>query len=135
METQKTINSFRDLDVYQRSYNAMLNIFKKLLPKLPESEEYDLKDQLSRSCRAIPRLIAEGFAKKHQKLGFKKYLDDALAEANETMVGIDQSRDLYTVDKDVCSDLASEYEIISKQPYKLAEACVPFTRKEPDSYN
>ena len=48
MEVRKTIKSFRDLDVYQRSYNAMLSIFKKLFPKLPESEKYDLKDQLSR---------------------------------------------------------------------------------------
>ena len=135
MEARKTIKSFRDLDVYQRSYNAMLNVFKKLLTKLPASEKYDLKDQLSRSSKAVPRLIAEGFAKKHQKLGFKKYLDDALAEVNETMVGIDQSRDLYDVDKDLCSGLNAEYEIIAKQLYRLAEAWVPFTRKEPDSYN
>jgi hypothetical protein len=26
------------------------------------------------------RLIAEGYAKRHQKAGFQKYLDDALAE-------------------------------------------------------
>lgn len=84
-----------------------------------------------RNCLNQKNMIA----KKHQKLGFKKYLDDALAEVNETMVGIDQSRDLYDVDKDLCFGLNAEYEIIAKQLYRLAEAWVPFTRKEPDSYN
>ena len=43
----------------------------KIIPKLPESEKYDLKDQLSRSSKAIPRLIAEGFEKNIKKLDFK----------------------------------------------------------------
>ena len=36
----------------------------KIVPKLPDSEKYDLKDQLARSSKAIPRLIAEGYAKR-----------------------------------------------------------------------
>ena len=90
-----SIKSFRDLDVYQNAYKAMLIVMREILPKLPDSEKYDLRDQLSRSCKAIPRLIAEGFAKKHQKAGFQKYIDDAMAECNETMVSIEQARDIY----------------------------------------
>ncbi len=67
---KKSIRSFRDLEVYQNSYKAMLLVMKEIIPKLPNSEKYDLKDQLSRSCKAIPRLIAEGYAKRHQRLGF-----------------------------------------------------------------
>ena len=66
---------------------------KEIVPRLPDSEKFDLKDQLSRSSKAIPRLIAEGFAKKHQKAGFQKYLDDAMAESNETQVSVCQSKD------------------------------------------
>ena len=73
----------------------MLLVMKEIVPKLPNSEKYDLKDQLSRSCKAIPRLIAEGYAKKHQKSGFQKYLDDAMGECNETIVSLEQCRDLY----------------------------------------
>ena len=68
---KKTIKSFRDLEVYQNTYEASVIIATRLLPKLPESEKYDLRDQLSRSSKAVPRLIAEGFAKKHQKSGLK----------------------------------------------------------------
>ena len=91
---KKMIRSFRDLEVYQNSYKAMLWVMTKIIPKLPTSEKFDLSDQLSRSCKAIPRLIAEGYAKRHQKLGFQKYLDDAMAESNETIVSLEQCRDI-----------------------------------------
>ena len=73
-----SIRSFRDLDVYQRSYSAMLRVAKDVIPKLPESEKYRIVDQLCRSSQAIPRLIAEGYAKRHQRAGFQKYIDDAI---------------------------------------------------------
>lgn len=92
---KKKITSYNDLEVYQRAYNSCLIVMKEIVPKLPDSEKFDLKDQLSRSSKAIPRLIAEGFAKKHQKAGFQKYLDDAMAESNETGVSVCQSRDIY----------------------------------------
>ncbi|HEX9664252.1 MAG TPA: four helix bundle protein [Patescibacteria group bacterium] len=89
MENKKIpIKSFKDLIVYQNTYKAMLIVFRGILPKLPDSEKFDLKNQLSRSTKAIPRLIAEGFAKKHQKAGFQKYMDDAMAESNETIVSL-----------------------------------------------
>ena len=95
MDNKNKIKSYKDLDVYQRAYNACLSVMKNITPKLPNEEKYDLRDQLSRSSKAIPRLIAEGHAKKHQRAGFQKYLDDAIGESNETQVSICQSRDLY----------------------------------------
>ena len=44
----------------------------KIIPGLPESEKFDLKKQLSSSVKAIPRLIAEGYAKRHQEYGYQK---------------------------------------------------------------
>jgi len=81
----KKIKSYVDLDVYQRSYNLSVIVCTKVIIKLPKEEKFDLVDQLRRSSKAIPRLIAEGFAKKHQRKGFQKYLDDASAETNETI--------------------------------------------------
>lgn len=116
----KSIKSFKDLDVYQGSYEAMLIIFREILPCLPENEKFDLYSQLSRSSKTIPRLIAEGHAKKHQKAGFQKYIDDAHAEANEILVSIEQCRDLYNISESKCKDLMDRYDKISRQLYKLS---------------
>ncbi len=45
MDARKPIQSFRDLDVYQRSYNAMLVVAQKVLNDLPNREKFDLVDQ------------------------------------------------------------------------------------------
>jgi len=129
MSEEEKIKSFKDLKVYQRSYNACLIVMKELVPKLPDSERYDLKDQLSRASKAIPRLIAEGFAKKHQKAGFQKYIDDAMGESNETQVSICQGKDIYPsyLNIMICDSLISEYDIIGKQLYRLREAWSKFS--------
>ena len=128
MEKTK-ISSYKDLLVYQRAYKACILVMEQIVPKLPPSEKYDLANQLSRSSKAVPRLIAEGYAKKHQKRGFQKYLDDALGESNETQVGVCQSRDIYPnyVDIQLCEFLNNEYDIIGKQVYKLRVAWSKFS--------
>lgn len=124
------IISYRDLDVYQRSYKSSIAVCKEIVPKLPKEERFDLADQLRRSVKAVPRLIAEGYAKKHQNKGFQKYIDDAMAEANETAVGLCHVRDLYQVciDFKLCQCQINEYDIIGRQLYKLKESWNKFKK-------
>jgi four helix bundle protein len=131
METivKKPIRSFRDLEVYQNTYKASVLIATEILPKLPSREKFDLTDQLSRSSKAIPRLIAEGFAKKHQKYGFQKYLDDAMAECNETIVSLEQVKDIYRIESNSCDKLIDVYDKSARQLFKLAEAWDKFKNR------
>lgn len=133
MGNKKPIRSFKDLEVYTLSYQAMLDVFKYILPKLPAEEKYDLRDQLSRSSKSVPRLIAEGYSKRHQKKGFQKYLDDAMGESNETGVSITQARDLYSssLDVKICDKLIDTYDKISRQCYNLAIAWNKFDDRKP----
>jgi len=133
MESKKSIKSFHDLDVYQVAYQAMLEVFKHILPKLPVEEKYDLVGQLRCSTKAVPRLIAEGYSKRHQKKGFQKYLDDAMAESNETMVSLTQARDLYSyaVDVKICERPIDTYDKISRQCYNLSVAWDKFGERKP----
>ena len=96
----------------------------EIVKKLPIEEKYNLSSQCRRSCQAVPRLIAEGYAKRHQKRGFHKYIDDAMAESNEMMVSVEQCKDLYPehIDITICKRLILTYEVISKQLYRLAQS-------------
>ena len=128
----KRITSFRDLEVYQNTYTACIKVMTEVLPKLPDSEKYDLKDQLSRSVKAIPRLIAEGYAKRHQKSGFQKYLDDAMAECNETIVGLEMWRDIYgkAMNGLFVEELIDLYDKSGRQLYNLAKAWSKFKHEK-----
>jgi four helix bundle protein len=128
----KSITSFRDLEVYQNTYNACIKVMTEILPKIPDSEKYDLKDQISRSVKAIPRLIAEGYAKRHQKLGFQKYLDDAMAECNETIVSLEMCRDIYgkNLNISILEELLDIYDKSGRQLYNLRKAWLNFKNRE-----
>ncbi len=132
MEEKKPIRTFQDLEVYQAAYRATLDVFKYVLPALPPEERFDLTDQLRRSTKAIPRLIAEGHSKRHQRKGFQKYLDDAMAESNETMVSLAQAKDLYPslVDIAICEKLIDTYDKTSRQCYNLAVAWDKFGERK-----
>jgi hypothetical protein len=54
---KKKIASFRDLEVYQNTYKACIEVARKIIPGIPDIEKNDLKSQLRRSVKAIPRLI------------------------------------------------------------------------------
>ncbi|MFA6042992.1 MAG: four helix bundle protein [Patescibacteria group bacterium] len=120
------LKSFRDLEVYQNLYQAGLAVIREVIPALPAMERYDLSDQLRRAAKAAPRLVAEGYAKKHQKFGFQKYLDDAMGECNECIVCLEQARDLYKVSDLTCKDLVMIYDKSVRQLYRLSVAWTQF---------
>jgi four helix bundle protein len=129
MEQHVKIKSYTDLDVYQRTYKLSIIVCTRVIIKLPKEERFDLVDQLRRSSKAIPRLIAEGFGKRNQKRGFIKYLDDAIAENNETIVSLSHAKDIYPTNLNPSSveKLIKEYEISGKQLFKLKQAWEKFT--------
>ncbi|MBU1043309.1 MAG: four helix bundle protein [Candidatus Omnitrophica bacterium] len=131
MDNNKKITSFHDLDVYNNTYGLMLKVMEEIVPKLPVCEKFDLVDQLRRACKTIPRLIAEGYAKRHQKAGFQKYIDDAMAECNEMIVSLSQCKDLYSdfVNIDLCKELIDMYDKSGRQLYKLGDAWTNFKRR------
>ena len=131
MDTRSPIKSFADLEVYQNSYTASIEVITMVVPKLPKEEQHDLANQLRRSAKAVPRLIAEGYSKKHQNKGFRKYLDDAMAESNEMIVSLSHVRDLYSryVDPKLCEKLIDLYDKSSRQLYNLAAKWRDFQRR------
>jgi four helix bundle protein len=110
----------------------MFIVMKEIITKLPDNEKYDLKDQLSRACKSIPRLIAEGYAKRHQKAGFQKYLDDAMAECNEMIVSLEQAKDLYHIEPVTLrmNELVDLYDKSARQLYNLSMAWTNFKNKK-----
>jgi four helix bundle protein len=125
---RKVIKSYEDLEVYQNSYNASIKVIKQIVNKLPVEEKTDLQQQMRRSCKAIPRLIAEGYAKKHQKRAFQKYLDDSKGESNEMIVSLNHCKDLYpnVINIELCEELIDIYDKTSRQLFNLAAVWTNF---------
>jgi four helix bundle protein len=126
---KKPIRSFTDLDVYQNTYKASVIILTSIIPKLPKEEQFDLTQQLRRSVKAVPRLIAEAYSKRHQKRGFQALIDDAMQESNETIVSLSHVKDVYKIEEELCTKLIDSYDKASRQLYNLSLAWSNFKER------
>jgi len=67
--------SFKDLIVWQKSYELVLEIYK-ITGRFPKSEIYGLSQQMRRAAVSIPSNIAEGYGRKH-KTEYNQFLSIA----------------------------------------------------------
>lgn len=102
------IKSFKDLEVYQESYELAI-IVNKLCIKLPVYERNDLGSQLRRASKSPPANLAEGWAKRRFEKEFKKYIDNALGSCNEMESHLSMARDLNYLEKELCNSLIDRY--------------------------
>ena len=111
--SEKPIRSYRDLRIYQRSYQSALEVHRLTL-KFPAFERRELGSQLRRASSSIAINIAEGYGRKKSPEDFKRFLVMALGSCDETSVLLDFSRDLNYLDEKTFADLKKKYEEIGK---------------------
>ncbi len=114
------IASYRDLRVYQLSYQLALEIHK-LTRKFPANERIELASQLRRAVTSIPINIAEGYGRKRSAEEFKRFLVIALGSSNEVSVILDLARDLEHLGTDAHAELQGQCAIIGKSLTKLIQ--------------
>ncbi len=108
------IKSFRDLEVYQEGFQLQIDI-EDVLKNFSPDEKFLLSDQLRRSCRAIPALIAEGWAKRESIKEFQKFLRDAAAEASEMINHLLLAQHKKYISLEKGNELITRYEKLAKK--------------------
>jgi len=58
------IKSYKDLDVYNLSYEVAMEIFE-MTRNFPKEEQYSLTSQMIQSSRSVSANISEGWAKRN----------------------------------------------------------------------
>ncbi len=112
------ITSYKDLEVYKRSYRSAL-IIHQITLKFPEFERYELGSQIRRATKSIPLNIGEGYGKRNSVDEFKRFLQMAIGSCDEVKILIEFAKDLgYIVDKKYL-ELIDEYDQIGKMLYVL----------------
>ena len=122
MESQKqtVVASYKDLRVYQRSYEIALEIHR-ITAKFPVQERRELGNQLRRAATSVPINIAEGYGRKRSPEDFKRFLVIALGSNNEVNVILDLGKDLGYLQEDQHKKLAQENTEIGKGINKLIQ--------------
>ena len=84
----KQIRVHRDLEVYQKAFDAAMRIFE-LSKTFPREETYSLTDQVRRSSRSVCANLAEAWRKRRYEKAFVNKLSDAESETAETQVWLE----------------------------------------------
>jgi len=106
-------HGFKDLKVYQLSYTLAKEIFN-LTKNFPRDEKYSLTDQIRRSSRAVPSIIAEAWYRRKYPRSFSNKLIEASGEAGETEVWLDFSLDHNYIPVDQHKYFVSKYTEVSR---------------------
>lgn len=114
------IKSFLDLDVYKESF-ALSNEIEEIVKAFPKSEKFLLTDQMRRASRAIPALIAEGYAKRETLLVFKKFLREGIGEANEMINHIAFAKVRNYITREKSEELIERYHRVGKKLSRLKD--------------
>jgi four helix bundle protein len=86
-DKRKSLFRFRQWPVYQAA-KSFRKKMRKLAKKLPESERYLLRDQLSRAADSICLNIAEG-SNKLSDIDFSRYLNNSETSLEEVVCCLD----------------------------------------------
>jgi four helix bundle protein len=88
------MKSYRDLEIYQLSYQLAINVHKMSLT-LPKYELYEQGSQIRRSSKSIKDNIIEGYGRKRYKQEFIKFLVYDQSSCDETIGHLEMISDLH----------------------------------------
>lgn len=86
------MNSFQDLDVWNKAHELTLEVYK-ITTDFPKEERYGLRDQLCRSAASVPANIVEGQARQTTK-EYIRFLYNARGSLAETKYHLLLAKDL-----------------------------------------
>ena len=76
------MRNYKKYDVWIKSHELVLIVFKEVAPLFPKSQQFELSSQMKRAAYSIPLNIVEGCGRNTDK-DFCHFLDIALGSAQE----------------------------------------------------
>lgn len=112
-----SINSYRDLDVWQRGMTVAKQAYL-LTEQFPATEKYGLTSQIRRAAASIPANIAEGWGRRYPA-EFIQFLRQANGSRTELETHLLLSVEIGLCRRDQIQHLMQELEILGKQLVSL----------------
>lgn len=122
------INTAKELEVYQASYELAMEIFE-LSKSFPSDEKYALTSQIRRSSRSVPMNLREAWSKRRYEAHFISKLKDCDGEANETDTSLDFARDCGYITQEQHASLVTKCDSIRRMLGSMLNNPAPFLLK------
>ena len=107
------IGHYKDIDAYQRSYSASVEVYQ-IARSYPKEEIYGMASQMKRASSSIPLNLAEGWGKRMDADEFKRFIKMAIGSCDEMRSLLDFGKDLGFIEEETHKRLCAEYDEIGK---------------------
>lgn len=114
-----TIQSFRDLDVWQKGMDVAVLAYKTT-EKLPRSEMFGLTSQIRRAAVSIPSNVAEGKATGGQS--YPHHIRIALGSEAELQTQVELARRLEMMDDNDADELLRQVSTVGRMLSNLLKS-------------
>ena len=114
------MKSYRDLEIYQFSYDLAVRIHKMSL-KLPAYEMYEEGSQVRKSSKGVTSCIVEGYGRKRYKSDFIKFLIYSHASCDETILHLNFINDTHEIDKEEMNHLLDAYNELGGKIHRFIQ--------------
>lgn len=120
---ERTIQSYRDLEIYQLSHNLAIEVHKMSLG-LPKFEIYEEGDQVRRSAKSVSANIVEGFCRRRYKGEFIRFLTYAHASCEETIEHLEILCETGSLDAKAFKHLFDKYNELGGKLNKFIQTVI-----------
>jgi four helix bundle protein len=114
------VRTFKDLKVWQKSYDLVLEVYKAT-KGFPSEEKFGLTSQIRRAAVAIPSNIAEGYARRYLKQ-YIQFLYIAYGSGAELETQLMLAKDLEYLKGDRFKDLIERFYEVERMLMALIKS-------------
>ena len=106
-KTYAVMRNYTKYDVWIKSHELVLIVFKEVAPHFPKSQQFELSSQMKRAAYSVPLNIVEGCGRNTEK-DFCHFLDIALGSAQELEYCFLLGKDLQYISDELYNDLQNK---------------------------
>ncbi len=114
------MGSYKDLEIYQLSYDLAVKVHKFSL-KLPPYEQWEEGRQVRKSSKGITSCIVEGYGRKRYKADFIKFLTYSHASCDETIVHLNFIKDTHEININELNYFLDKYDELGRKINKYTQ--------------
>jgi len=115
------MRDYRKYEVWIKSHELVLFVYKEVTPSFPKSEQFDLLWQMKRAAYSIPFNIVEGCGRNSDK-DFVHFLDTSLGSTHELEYCFLLGKDLGFIQKELYGILSEKINEIKAKIINLIKS-------------
>jgi len=115
--------SYRNLEIWKKARELVIDIHKMTLSELPQFELYEEGSQIRRSMKSTKSTLVEGYGRRRYKLDYLRFLTYSLASCDETTDHLETLYETESLTNEILyKDLHKRLQVLGKKINRFVQS-------------